>query len=152
MQQGEFIALWLPDGRAVTRWPEQKANATNAVTTTSKDGMAKALAPKFPADKLRSIGVFQFVGWADELAETSGEKPRGREMLPIPVVAFASSLSRDEAERRLFEIADLVHGSTDDGQYMVEVFIRSRTPIQDEGLRRRVLDQPKRPRGPYRES
>lgn len=152
MRQGDHIALWLPDGRAVTRWPEQKANATNAVTTTSKDAMAKALAPKFPEDKLRSIGVFQFVGWADELASASGERPRGRDLLPIPVAAFASTLTRDEVVRRLFEVADLVHGGADPGPFLAEIFIRSRNPVQDESVRRRVQEQPPKQRGPFRES
>jgi len=114
--------------------------------------MAKALAPKFPADKLQRIGIFQFVGWADDAASGAGEKPRGREVLPIPVAAFASTLTRDEVVRRLFEVADLVHSGPESGPFLAELFIRSRTPIQDESIKRRVQEQPPKPRGPFRDT
>lgn len=122
MQPGDVTALFLPDGRFVTRWKEQRANSGNAIFDGDEPRVRNTLANKFPPPVLRNIGVFKFLGWAD-----NGTSPDGRERMPPPVVAFGSVLSKAEVRNRLGEVVAMVDQSQDDGPFWVELFVRSKT-------------------------
>lgn len=146
MRPGQSTCIWLPNGRFVTRWKEQRPSANNAVTAASEDQLCQVLRKKFTPEVLKNIGVFSFSCWADQ--ETLDPEDRG--MLPEPVVAFASVLSKQEIRSRLTEIVDMVSQSPDNGPLWVEVFIRSRTPVQDEEIKRRFKPRRRDSKREYR--
>lgn len=138
MRPGQSTGLWLPHGRFVTRWKEQRPSANNAVTARSPEELREVLDEKFSKEALRNIGVFEFLGWADEGQDGNGS----RGLKPEPVVAFASVLSRAEIRARLEEIAEMVDHYPDGGPFWIEVFVRSRTQVEDDEAKRRF--KPKR--------
>lgn len=115
--------------------------------------MHETLAKKFGQDVLKNIGIFSFLGWAS----ADDRPPEEREMMPEPVVAFGSVLSRAELKARLREVMDMVENG-DEGPYWVELFVRSRTPVDDEQVKARFRNRPVRrrvddhPEGGFRRS
>jgi len=139
MNPGEATALWLPTGRFVTRWKDQRPTANNAVVAPDPDGLREAVSNKFGPSTLKNIGLFMFIGWADESPD-----PGEAGMRQPPVVAFASVLSKAEVESRLSEVKDMVRDHSDDGPFWVELFVRAGNPVSDEeDARRRHKPRPR---------
>jgi len=139
MQPGEATALWLPTGRFVTRWKDQRPTANNAVTAADPDDLRDTVANKFSPTALKNIGLFMFIGWADK---DSGEEEAG--MRQPPIVAFANVLSKDEVIARLGEVQDMIRNHPDPGPMWAEVFVRSGAPVADEeDARRRHRPRPR---------
>jgi len=131
MKPGEATALWLPTGRFVTRWKDQRPTANNAVTDQNPEGLRETVTNKFGPGALKNIGLFMFIGWADE----DGDEKAG--MRKPPVVAFANVLTKEEVKDRLQEVMTMVEDYPDPGPMWCEVFVRAGSPVEDEEEARR---------------
>ena len=131
MRKGDVTPMFLPTGKFVTRWKEDQPSASSAIVASSEQECKETLAAKFDQRPtvLKRVGLFQFLGWADE----QELEPAVRGMRPEPLITFAKVLTAEQIRERLSEIVDMVDKSQDGDQgWYVEVFIRSRTATEDE--------------------
>lgn len=124
MKHGDVTPMFLPAGKFVTRWKEDQASVNSAIVAGSEEECKETLAAKFDQrpSVLRRIGLFQFLGWADE----QELPPAVRGIRPRPLVSFAKVLTVEQIRERLHEIVDMVEKSQDGDDWYVEVFVRSR--------------------------
>lgn len=138
MQEGQYVALWLGSGRLVTRWKDARATILHAVISSSKEEMVEVLSKKLGKANADTIGMFKFEGCAPLTPDTVTRNAQ-------PIAAFAQVLSVEELRGKFEQILKLAEQAKDAGPFWAEVFVRPKTRINDESVRRQLPES--RPSG-----
>jgi len=130
VRKDDVTPLFLPSGKFVTRWKEDQPSASSAIVSSTEEECKTTLASKFDQRPglLSRIGLFKFLGWADEQELA----PAVRGMRVSPLVSFATVLNVGQIKERLHEVVDMVDKSTDGDDWYVEVFVRSRKVVKED--------------------
>lgn len=126
MREGQFVAIWMSDGRFVTRWKDARANILHAVIADTRAEMDAVLTEKLGKVRSSNIGIFQFVGCAAMSTDTITKNAQ-------PIAAFAQILSNGELQQKFAEILALAERARGAGPFWAEVFVRPKTRVVDEG-------------------
>lgn len=131
MREGQFVALWMSDGRLVTRWKDARANILHAVIADSREEMVETLSKKLGKATAATIGIFQFVGCAPMTPDTVTKNAQ-------PIAAFAQVLSNAELHQKFAEVLTLADRAKEAGPFWAEIFVRPKTRISDEDARKQL--------------